>query len=241
MRPLHFLAYHRLGDTPNVVVDGSPTASTRLTLSHWPGSPTPVEMLDDLSAQIAFRALAVPSVFDGIDVVSNNHFDQDGLMSAYALVAPDDATARRRRVIDVAGAGDFATFADRDSMRIAMAIAAHDDPARSPLGAEVFAGSYPDQCAGLYAALLPKVAELIDHPERLRPLWAAEDAHLTESLDAIDRGEVRLREEPGLDLAVCVVPETWAERAASRFTVPRQEALHPAALPNRTGCMRLLV
>ena len=35
--PLRFVPYHRLLDTPNVVVDGSPTASTHLTLSHWPG------------------------------------------------------------------------------------------------------------------------------------------------------------------------------------------------------------
>ena len=31
----------------------------------------------DLSAQIAFLALDRPAWFDGIDVVSNNHFDQD--------------------------------------------------------------------------------------------------------------------------------------------------------------------
>jgi len=67
VQPLRFVGYHRLADTPNVVVDGSPTASTVLTLSHWPGSPTPEHLLDDLSAQIAFRALAEPSLFDGID------------------------------------------------------------------------------------------------------------------------------------------------------------------------------
>ena len=76
MHALRFVAYDHLGDTPNVVVDGSPTASTRLTLSHWPGSPTPVDLLADLSAQIAFHALDRPaSLFDGIEAVSNNHFD----------------------------------------------------------------------------------------------------------------------------------------------------------------------
>jgi hypothetical protein len=241
VRPFRFRGYHTLGDTPNVVVDGSPTASTRLTLSHWPGSPTPTELLDDLSAQIVFRAIERPHWLEGLDVVSNNHFDQDGLASAYALVHPEDALARRDRVIDVASAGDFATFRDRDSMRIAMAIAAHDDPARSPLAAEVFAHGYEEQCAALYEALLPRFTELLDHPERSRPLWEAEDAHLTDSLAALDDGRVSLHDEPTLDLAVCVVPESWAERAATRFTVERADALHPAALPNRTERMRLLV
>jgi hypothetical protein len=171
MRALRFHPYHRLGDIPNVVVDGSPTGSTRLTLSHWPGSPTPVELLDDLSAQIAFRALTHPDLFDGIEAVSNNHFDQDGLMSAFALLQPDEAIARRAQVIDVASAGDFATFADRDSMRIAMAIAAHDLPDRSPLPADTFTGDYPEQCAAVYEAMLPNCMELLDHPDRFSALW----------------------------------------------------------------------
>jgi hypothetical protein len=241
MGTLRFHPYHQLGDIPNVVVDGSPTGSTRLTLSHWPGSPTPVELLDDLSAQIAFHALTRPALFEGIEAVSNNHFDQDGLMSAFAVLQPDEAVARRAQVIDVAGAGDFATFADRDSMRIAMAIAAHDLPDRSPLPAVTFTGDYPEQCAAVYEAMLPRCTELLDHPDRFRALWETEDAHLTESLDAIDRGGVRVHEEPELDLVVCEVPDEWAMRSATRFTVHQQSALHPAALPNRTSCMRMLV
>ena len=119
--PLRFVAYDDLGDVANVVVDGAAAPSTRLTLSHWPGSPTPPELCADLSAQIAFRALERPRWFDAIDVVSNNHFDQDGLASVYALVDPDAALARRELVIDVARAGDFGTFTNRDAARIAIA------------------------------------------------------------------------------------------------------------------------
>ena len=101
MRPLRYMRYEELAGTPNVVVDGSSGPDTRLVLSHWPGSPTPDFVRDDLSAQIALRALDHPELFDGIEAVSNNHFDQDGLMSVYALTEPDGATARRDRVIDV--------------------------------------------------------------------------------------------------------------------------------------------
>jgi hypothetical protein len=239
--PLRFVPYHRLADTANAVVDGSPTSSTVLTLSHWPGSPTPIELQDDLSAQIAFRALAEPSRFDGIEAVSNNHFDQDGLVSAFALIDPEAALARRDLLIDVASAGDFAVFTDRDAMRVAMALAAHDDPERSPFGAALFADGYEEQCGRLYEALLPRLVGMVDHPESVRHLWEHEDAHLTESLAAIDAGVVRLHEEPELDLAVCVVPDEWAARATTRFTMTASEALHPAALPNRTSRMRVVV
>jgi hypothetical protein len=238
--PLRFVPYHLLDDTPNVVVDGSPTASTRLTLSHWPGSPTPVELLDDLSAQIAFRALDRPALFDGVDLVSNNHFDQDGLMSAYALVEPEAALARREQVIDVASAGDFATFTNRDSMRVSMAIAAMDDPERSPLDASVHTGGYMEQCGRLYEATLELVTAMLDDPQSVRHLWQDEDAHLDESLAAIDGGAVSLTEHPDIDLAVCVVPDDWSARIASRFTVSQRAAVHPAAIHNRTSCMRIV-
>ncbi|HEY5011080.1 MAG TPA: DUF6687 family protein [Acidimicrobiia bacterium] len=241
MLPLRFVAYDDLGDAPNVVVDGAAAASTRLTLSHWPGSPTPPEVRDDLSAQIAFRALGHPDWFDGIDIVSNNHFDQDGLASAYALVDPPAATARRDRVIDVARAGDFGTFADRDAARIAMAIAAYEDPHTSPLGAAALGGSYPEITATLYRELLPRFTEMLDHPDRHRALWEHEDAHLGESITAIERGTVRVEEHAAADLAVVTVPDEWAARATHRFTQEWTEAVHPMAVNNATERLRILL
>lgn len=241
MTALRFVPYDELGDTPNVIVDGSPTASTVLTLSHWPGSPTPIDLLDDLSAQIAFHALDHPGRLDGIEAVSNNHFDQDGVAAAYALLRPDEALRRRARVIDVARAGDFGTFEDRDSMRIAIAIAAMEDRDRSPLDPATFEGGYPEQCGRLYRAVLPRLGEMIDDVESLRPLWEREDAHLGESLDAIARGVVRIEEDPALDLAVVTVPEGWSEEVITRFTISRSAAVHPAAVNQSTSCFRVAV
>ena len=239
--PLRFVPYHELGGRPNVIVDGSATEGTVLTLSHWPGSPTPDDLLDDLSAQIAFRALDHPERFAGAEFVSNNHFDQDGLMSAFALVDQTAALARRELAIDVARAGDFGTFENRDGARLAFALAAYDDPDRSPLGAGVLTGSYDSQCGTLYEALLPRCAELLDDPESLRPLWEEEDAHLTASLEAIDAGVVTIREHAAVDLALVTVPDSWAERAVTRFTVERLNALHPMAVNQSTQRMRVLV
>ena len=41
-------------------------------------------------------------------VVSNNHFDQDGLVGVFALSFPEEAEARRDLLVEVARAGDFA-------------------------------------------------------------------------------------------------------------------------------------
>ncbi len=43
---------------------------------------------------MAFRLLEHPELFSGAKLVSNNHFDQDGLAGLYAFVRPDDAVRR---------------------------------------------------------------------------------------------------------------------------------------------------
>ena len=65
---MRFVPYEQLAGIPNVVVDGSATESTVLTLSHWPGS--------RVDASLA---------------VSNNHLDQDGLMGVWSMIDPDAA------------------------------------------------------------------------------------------------------------------------------------------------------
>src|SRR5438093_6432557 len=108
---LRFVPYHELGETPNIVVDGSGNERTRLTLSHWPRSGTPSELKADLSAQIVIRYLERPDLRarneEGVEAVSNNHFDEDGLVGVWALLHPDEALERRELLGDVASAGDF--------------------------------------------------------------------------------------------------------------------------------------
>jgi hypothetical protein len=239
--PLRFVADHLAADSPNVVVDGSPNAGTVLTLSHWPGMPTPAELRDDLSAQIAFRALEQPWRFEGVDVVTNNHFDQDGLAGIFTLTRPEVALAHRDLVVDIARAGDFGAFTDRRAARLAMAIAALDDDERSPLPRELLDVPYPQRCASLYEWSLPRLGEVLDAPERWADLWRDEDAHLDESLGAIAGGAVTIDERTDIDLAVVTVPDAWADRATHRFTQRWTEALHPMAVNSSTDCVRVLL
>src|SRR4051812_32050274 len=99
-KPLRYMPYEATVSVPNVVVDGSPNPATVLALSHWPGIAVPadseLDLAADLSAQMAFRYVDGSGALHGdAEVVTNNHFDQDGLVSVYALSRPDDALARR--------------------------------------------------------------------------------------------------------------------------------------------------
>jgi hypothetical protein len=236
---MEYVAYFEVGDRPNVIVDGAATPSTVLTLSHWPGAPTPDAFKADLSAEIAFRYLDQPELHVDAHVVSNNHFDEDGLMSVYALTDPEGAMARRALVEDVARAGDFGTFHSRDAARISFAISTLADPTRSPFGAAFFDRPYDDWAHGLYVELLARLPALLDDLDANRALWEDEDAELARSEQAIDRGEVTIEERPDVDLAIVRVPESFAPHAVHRFTQGRTARVHPMAIHNRTSMLRV--
>lgn len=214
-----YRAYGELRDIPHVVVDGSAQPGTELVLSHWPGMPTPDELRADLSAEIAFRYLDHPELQVDAEFVTNNHCDQDGLVSVFALVDPVAANARRDRLIDIARAGDFGRYHDRDAARGAIAIAT--------LSERIDGDAYPE--------LLARLPELVDDPERYRAEWAEEDEHVAATERAITDGTITIAEDPDLDLAVVRVPDSWRRRAVHRFTRSEEGAAHPWAVHNATG------
>jgi hypothetical protein len=234
MKPLRFVPYHELDGEPNVIVDGSATGGTVLTLSHWPKSPVPAGLERDLSAEMALAYLARGDLHGDALAVSNNHFDQDGLVSVFALSQPSEAAARQEFLVDVAAAGDFATFRNRDAARVSMIIAAFADPERSPLGA-LGDGSYESRVGALYPEMLRLLPEFCDDPSRWRELWTDEDATLAASEALIDNGTVTIDENDALDLAVIHVPESAPSAGGHRFGGGRWElGLHPMAVCNAT-------
>jgi len=232
---LAYVPYGELGGRPNVVVDGSPADGTLLCLSHWPGIGSPAEFAADLSAQMAFRYLGAFDRHDGAELVSNSHFDQDGLVGMFALCEPAQALARRDLLVEVARAGDFAVTSSRAAAYISMALAAFADPARSPLaGLPADDADYEARTAVLYTELLGRLPQLCDQPERWHELWRDEDATLSASVKAIDTGAVRIEEVPDLDLAIVTVPPIAPSAGGHRFGGDWVTGLHPMAVHNAT-------
>jgi hypothetical protein len=235
-----FGGYAASAGEPNVVVDGSPNEGTVLTLTHWPGFPQPEGFHFDLSAEMAFHHLDAPITHPPTEIVTNNHFDQDGLVGVHALVNPELSLEHRQLLIDVASAGDFATFTDRHAARASMVIDAYADSDRSPIAASLV-GSYEEQCVVLYEETLPLLVSIAVDCERFRDLWAEEDAQLTSSETAIADGIVTIDELPAVDLAVVTIPDSEASRHGHRFAGMSFDSIHPMALHNATERFRLLV
>jgi hypothetical protein len=209
--PLDYAPFGDTLDVPNVVVDGSANRSTVLTLSHWPGTDCPRELQADLSAEMAYRYLDEGGHRHGdTTVVTDNHFDEDGLVAMFALVDPATALAQRELLVDVARAGDFGCFHDRRAARMSMVITA-------------WASRLDTVDAYRYA--LPRLGGLRAQLHDLRDLWAEEDELLTAGDRALDSGEARIEQHPEVDLAV--------------VTTTRPQPLHEMAVHNRTPHLRV--
>jgi len=212
---MRFVPYDALGGLSNIIVDGSANAHTVLTLSHWPGSGTPAALRGDTSTAIVFNYLDAPAFHVEAAAVSNNHFDEDGLLGIFALLTPGAARMRRDLILDVASAGDFGTYTRRAAARVAMTIAALGATASSP-----------------YEHLLGMLPRLLDAIDDYRSVWEADDTRLTTSELLLDSLAITVEERPGIDLAILRGPDGLPQDL---------EQWHPFALHNRTRCNRLLL
>jgi hypothetical protein len=220
--------YSELVGLPHVICDGATRKSTVLTLSHWPSSGTPPELLRDLSAEIALAYLRSPEhhVDASVDAVSNDHFDIDGFMSVWALCNPDAALADPSLVAEVARAGDFACTDDRRAARIAFALGSFRTGAEKP--------------TERYLDLLPRFAELAANIEDHAALWTAEDEAMDRTEAAFAAGQITIEEDVDLDLAVVTIDPSlflWGEH---RFSILGRSPCHPIPVHNRTDRFRVL-
>ena len=118
-------------------------------------------------------------------------------------------------------------YRSRRAARIAFAIAAHVDPATTPLPRSLFDRPAAQVVEGLYRALLDVLPPLLADVDGYRSLWAREDAALTRTEQLIDVGRITIEEQPELDLAVVQGP------AGGEW--------HPMAVHTRTAATRLLL
>ncbi|MFZ0666297.1 MAG: DUF6687 family protein [Acidimicrobiales bacterium] len=252
MTSFGYVPYQDLDGQPSIIVDGSAADGTVLTLSHWPKSPCPPGLEANLSAQMAYLYLDHRDNPDRRDLhqalqhdavaVSNNHFDQDGLVSMFALLHPAEALDRRQMLIEVAQSGDFAVYTDRNAARVSMVLSAYSDPARSPLNTSAgVADDYSAWCSLLYAELLPRLTDICDHPDNYAELWADEDRSLSESEEAIRSKAVTIEEDPALDVAIFHVPEDAPDKGGHLFAGNWRKGLHPMAMHNATKMFRVIL
>ena len=148
-----------LAGAPLLSVDG--TVDGALHLSHWEGNTTPEELRADTSTEIALNFVEWPGRVEwarGVEVVTNNHFDADGVLSVWTVLNCKRAEGLRDELVSAAEAGDFSEFPGERAVRVSILLQGGDNPfvpgVNSPLVEHLAGGERVDERRA-YELVLP--------------------------------------------------------------------------------------
>jgi hypothetical protein len=203
-----------LENSPKLSVDG--TVPNSIHFSHWEGNETPAELKADTSTEIALNLVASPdrdSFTKGIDLVTNNHFDCDGVLSCWTVLSGERAQQYRDLLIAAAEAGDFSEHSSDDGVRVSIAIQGaeqsspnNDDgsPLAQMLAGREMATRIAENDALAYELVFPEVERLLTNVNAYEPLWRDGWNQVAAALESFESGRSQARWFLG-DVGISVV------------------------------------
>ncbi|MCA1592112.1 MAG: hypothetical protein LC754_05570 [Acidobacteria bacterium] len=241
---MRFEYYHDgLSDVPKLSVDG--TVENAVHLSHWQGNRTPRSLRADTSTEIALNLVGSPQrdeLTQGIKLVTNNHFDTDGVLSVWTVLAGARALDLRDKLIPAAEAGDFSEYTNESAIRASLAIQGADSPiptngVSSPLARHLAGGADVDERRA-YELVLPEVERVLTRTDVYEPLWREGWAGIASALESFARGASRVEEDAEAHLSiVTLAPELYG---AAGFKPTRHAAPYTAISRHARGEVYLI-
>jgi hypothetical protein len=230
-----------LENVPKLSVDG--TVDNSIHFSHWEGNSTPTEVKADTSTEIALNLVASPNraaLTEGIELVTNNHFDTDGALSCWTVLTGERALAYRDLLISAAEAGDFSEYSSDDGVRVSIAIQGSDQASPnnddgSPL-ARLLAGEEVDEDARAYDLVLPRVEHLLTHINEYEPLWREGWESVVAAIESFGKGKSKVVEHGDISV-VTLAPELFD---GTGFSPTRHSAPYTAISKFAKGALFLI-
>src|SRR5215204_3895007 len=235
---MRFEFYHEgLARVPKLSVDG--TVDDALHLSHWEGNQTPSELRADTSTEIALNFVGWARRDEwarGVEVVTNNHFDADGVLSVWTVLGGERAFGLCHELIAAAEAGDFSEFPDERAVRVSVLLQGGDNPfvegVNSPLVEHLAGGARVDEKRA-YELVLPEVERVLRRTDDYETLWREGWEGIARGLESFARGDSRVEEDADSRLSlVTLAPEIYG---ALGFDPARHGAPFTAVAHNARG------
>jgi len=237
-----------LANVPKLSVDG--TVDNSIHFSHWEGNATPAQVKADTSTEIALNLVVSPdrvALTKGIELVTNNHFDTDGVLSVWTVLNGRRALEYRDLLVSAAEAGDFSEYSSDAGVRVSIAIQGSDqaspnDDDGSPL-ARLLAGEAVDDEARAYELVLPEVERLLTNVNDYESLWREGWESVVAAIESFERGQSTVTEYSDLSL-ITLAPELFSgngfspTRHSAPFTAISKFArgkLFVIAIPSGSG------
>jgi len=190
-------------EVTKISVDGLVPKSFHL--SHWEGNKTPAPLKADTATEVVLRYLSHPNrrdLFPEVRIITNNHFDTDGLLAIWALLNPKKAQPMAGRLISAAEAGDFSVFSSEEGLQVHLLVQALCHAEESPFRGDIETFNGPKEAA-YYKMLLPMVPSLFWKKASYRALWEPPFKQILHSMQLFEKGLVGLEEyEEGLSVVI---------------------------------------
>ncbi|HEX8127750.1 MAG TPA: DUF6687 family protein [Pyrinomonadaceae bacterium] len=241
---MRFEYYHAgLEDVPKLSVDGLVPGSVHF--SHWQGNETPRAVKADSSTEIALNVVASPAraeLTQGLELVTNNHFDTDGVLSVWTMLTGERALDLRAALVAAAEAGDFSANTGAQAIRASLVLQGGDGfvpdaGVASPLARHLAAGAVVDE-ARAYALVLPEVERVITRTNYYEHLWHEEWAKIEASLESFASGASRVEEDARTGLSfVTLSRDLYGARG---FSPTRHAAPYTAITEHARGRVYLI-
>jgi uncharacterized protein DUF6687 len=222
--------HHGLDDQPKLSVDG--TVPNAIHFSHWSGNETPAEVKADTSTEIALNLVASPrrqQLTQGLELVTNNHFDTDGVLSVWTVLMGEKALELRDQLIGTAEAGDFSEFSNEDAVRASIVIqgadqVSPDDEDGSPLVRQLTGKAVAE--AQAYELVLPQVERVLTRTNDFEDLWKEPWRRIVAAIESFERGTSTVEEYVGEKVSlITLAPEIFS---SSGFNPTRHAAPYTA-------------
>lgn len=146
----------------------------KLQISHWPGHSTPNELFADTSTEMAFKLIESPNKEDylkGIEVISNNHFDSDGVIASFVLNNPDYALAHKQALINICTTGDFFEFTTEDALKADYVLNNLIDYDKSMFRDQIENEPFPNAVQLMYEKAFEILPNLVENVDLFEEFW----------------------------------------------------------------------
>jgi hypothetical protein len=241
---MRFEYYHAgLEGVPKLSVDGLVPQSVHF--SHWQGNETHARVKADSSTEIALNVVSAPDrreLTQGLELVTNNHFDTDGVLSVWTMLAGERALDLRAGLVAAAEAGDFYANTGAEGIRASLVLQGGDGfvpdaGVASPLARHLAGDANVDE-ARAYALVLPEVERVITRTDYYEHLWHDEWAKIEASLESFASGASRVEEDAETQLSVVTLSR--ALYGAKGFAPTHHSAPYTAITEHARGHIYLI-
>jgi hypothetical protein len=201
-------------NVPKLSVDG--TVPNSIHFSHWEGNETPAEVKADTSTEIAINLVTSPNrdaLTRGIELVTNNHFDTDGMLSVWTVMTGERAADHRDVLIAAAEAGDFSEYSTETGIRVSLAIQGSDQASSSnetgsPLARRLAGHEVND--ARAYELIFHEVERLVTNINNYEDLWRDGWEKIAKAVESFESGHSQAKELSDSQLSlITIAPEIF--------------------------------